>query len=475
MNILLVRVVDHSTSRVVFFPLGLLYLAAYVEEQIPQAQIKILDTQLCENPRRELDRLTKGWIPDVIGLSGLSVDKRELHSMLGLIRSRFAKARTVVGGNYASAQPADVLSDKSVDYCIVGEGERSFCLLLQELLRGEDISKDNCRFSRDRLVNQGRPLPVAVDELPYPAYHLIDVESYFGARPRRVHFPFRQHERSMPVMLSRGCVYSCKFCHNVFGKKVRYRSVNKVMEEIHILRVRYGAEEIAVTDDCFNADLDTAKAFMREIAKMDPGLAVNLLGIRADRVDEELADLFKKAGVYHVGIGVESGSQDILKSMGKNLCLERVRQTADLLIRNRIATTGFFMFGFPGEKVEDVIRTTQFAMESSLVFAVASFVTPFPGTRLYEELLDEKSKESEVTRNEYEGNPYISLQVNLSNISDTELIRLKRAFTLKFHFSFRRMAIMARALGFFRMCRAVLKYFPLALRYIAGRELSEQQ
>ncbi|MDP2939652.1 MAG: radical SAM protein [Candidatus Omnitrophota bacterium] len=466
MNILLIRVIDSNISRIITFPIGIMYLAGYIEQHIPQVKIKILDTQLCDDPKAEIDNLTNNWIPNIIGLSAMSVDKAALHSLIRLIRPCFLNAKIIVGGSYASAEPENVLSDELIDYCIVGEGEEPFYFLLSELLQGKDIAEDRRLFSKERLVNKGQPLFVPVDKLSYPAYHLVNVEKYFAARPKEVHFPFFLKKRVMPIMFSRGCPYHCSFCHNIFGKEIRYRNIDRIIGELAMLRSSYHAQEILVLDDCFNANLKVAKEIMREIIKKNFGLLFNFaVGIRADQVDAELARLLLKAGTYHVALGIESGSEKIQEAIGKNLSLKRAKQSINLLATERIATTGFFMLGFPDETREDVFKTIQFARESLLTFADSSFVVPFPGTRMYNELAAKKEIENlEISK--YISNPFVRLHINLSNMSNQELIKLKMTFAIKFHLSIRRLIIMIKTLGLFKLGKIVAHYYQLIFRYI---------
>jgi radical SAM superfamily enzyme YgiQ (UPF0313 family) len=367
-------------------PLGLMYLASALRSDQPHHEIRILDLF----PRRlEVDDAVAETVaqqPDVVGVGAMTGEAGQATRFFAGVKARLPNAITVLGGPHSTTSPARILEDRNIDLLVIGEGEATFCELVRRLEAGERRPRIAGVAFREEsgalYVGPPRPPILDLDPVPHPAWDLVDVPAYW--REQNMNGMFR-HPRHMSIFTSRGCPYRCTYCHNVFGKRFQERSPDNVLEEISILHDRYGIREFHILDDIFNANRDRAKEIMRRIAKSGMQLSIAFPnGLRGDRMDLELIQLMRAAGVYKISYAIESASPRIQKLIRKNVDLARIRQvirdTADV----GIMTHGFFMLGFPDETRAELDSTVEFAVATNLHFANFFVLNPFEGTPLVE-------------------------------------------------------------------------------------------
>jgi radical SAM superfamily enzyme YgiQ (UPF0313 family) len=251
-----------------------------------------------------------------------------------------------------------------------------------------------------------------------------------------------QHQmktRGVPISTSRGCPYQCAYCHNLFGKRIRYHSVENVIEQLRTLKEKYGVEEIEVIDDIFNLDLERAKTIFRRVIEEKLNLKFSFPnGLRSDRMDEEFLDIMKQGGAYRLVFAIESGSPRIQKLIKKHVKLEIAAKNIELAARRGFSLGGFFMLGFPSETEEEVMNTINFALKSKLATATFFVVTPFPGTDLHK-------MATELGYNlpqEYEH--YQKVSLNVSEIPSEKLEKLRQYALRKFYLNPKRLWLYLR-------------------------------
>jgi anaerobic magnesium-protoporphyrin IX monomethyl ester cyclase len=229
--------------------------------------------------------------------------------------------------------------------------------------------------------NGDRPVFEPLDQMPFPARHIVKGEGY------RAGIYSGGHPTAM--VSSRGCPYRCTFClwpDILYGHKFRARSAENVVDEIEQAARLHGHDEVYFDDDTFTIDRQRVLDICRLI--QERGLAKEVEWIaqcRVDTVDRETLEAMKNANCGYILFGVESGSPQMLKKMKKGITLDKVREAFKLTREIGIKTQAFFLFGMPGETQETIGETIEFAKElnaSSTQFAVA---IPHPGTALYEE------------------------------------------------------------------------------------------
>ena len=185
-------------------------------------------------------------------------------------------------------------------------------------------------------------------------------------------------------MTSRGCPYNCSYCAtSIWERKTRYRSIDNVMQEIRFVIEKYGAKQFTFKDDSFTVNRKRVVEFCEKLIKEGFGISWDC-NTRVNLVDEEMLRLMKKAGCTSIKVGIESGSERILKLMSKNITFEQCGEAAKLFRKVGIHWTGYFMMGLPSETREDIYQTLKFMKELNPDYASLSVYEPFPGTGLFE-------------------------------------------------------------------------------------------
>jgi radical SAM superfamily enzyme YgiQ (UPF0313 family) len=283
----------------------------------------------------------------------------------------------------------------AVDFLFQGEAELGLPLLLEEIQNRSEYNLGDIpglvwRNDQGKFTFNNKVYPENLDALGLPAWDLIHPEKY----PEAQHGAFFRKFPIAPIMITRGCPFNCTFCAGglISGKKIRKRSIANVLSEIKMLYDDYGIREFHIVDDNFSMDRKYAKELLRNLInlRLDISLATPN-GVRVDSLDEELLDLLKKAGLYLISLGIESGSNRILSLMKKNLTAEKIRHSIDMIRKFKIDIAGFFIVGFPQETIEEIEETIKFSLKLDLIRANYFTYLPFPGTESYREL--EKNSE----------------------------------------------------------------------------------
>lgn len=437
MKILLVKAFRKSrTSTSVVHPLGLMYIASTLKSK-GFDKIEILDTRILSRPYEVFSKRMEDLKPDVVGISALTAEAESLEILSQIAKRCNPKTLVVAGGPHPTAYPEETLSNHNIDIIVYGEGEETFAELCLKYAGGNHKEYLNIygiayRDNNKVKINPPRPFISNLDELPYPAWELIDMKAYskFTSMASLGHRPY------MSIITSRACPFKCIYCHNIFGKKFRSRSPENILKELLLLRSRYGIREFEILDDIFNLDRKRAIGFWDLVINNFPdGHFIFPNGIRADMLDEEEIKKMKRAGVIYTAIAVESANERVQKLIKKHLNLTKVRSAIECFYEYRIFTNGFFMLGFPTETREEIINTIQFACSSNLTTAQFFIVTPFQGTELAL-LYKDSIKNFKIDFSKYE---YYLGEFNLSNVSDRELFALQRWANIKFYYNPKRL------------------------------------
>ncbi|HAM39400.1 MAG TPA: B12-binding domain-containing radical SAM protein [Elusimicrobia bacterium] len=356
-------------------PFGLAGLAAYLEEK--KIEVEILDsnaTGLNYNNIKEI--LGSKAVPDYIGITASTPMIYSAIDVSKIAKSVFPSAKTVLGGVHPSVMTDEVLKEESIDFVIRGEGEET----LNELISGKEIAKISglsYKIGNKIIHNQSRPVVQDMDTLPIPAYHLLPIKKYFPAKGSYKRLP------AMGMMTSRGCPGRCTFCMgNYLGDKIRVRSAEKIFEEILLLHNKYGIKEISFYDDTFTTRKENVKKLCEKIISEKLDISWSCFA-RVDFVDEDLLKIMKLAGCHQIMYGVESGDEEILKNIHKKISFEKVEKIVKITKKLGIEVRAAFMFGNPGETIETMQKTIDYAIKLKPDVVIFNITTPYPGTEMF--------------------------------------------------------------------------------------------
>jgi len=353
-------------------PLGLCYIAAVLREN--KIKVEILDANALNLSPADVAKKSDGF--EVIGVSGMTPAHGFIKELSKLLPKNILK---IAGGPHAAGFPEKLLA---VGYDIVVRGEGEYAIL--EIMKGKDLRQVNGISYRKKghiYHNADREL-INPNILPLPARNLIPSNGvdlpYIGMGV--------QYRPWSPIFTSRGCPFDCYFCNKkIFGKCFRPRKPENVIIEIETLVRKYGVKEIDIYDDCFNLDLTRAEKILDMIIERKLDIKIRFSnGIRADRVTPSFLRKLKKAGCIYIAYGIESGNQEVLDKLGKNLKLEKVRETVKLTKKAGIPVTGFFVLGLLGDTRESIQQTIDFAKELDVDIAQFTIATPYPATRFHD-------------------------------------------------------------------------------------------
>jgi len=362
-------------------PLGILYLAAMLEKE--SISVQVLDAAVEKFSLDETFERIRFISPKIIGLSVCTPDYQIIDKFAYLVKKHFPEIKIVMGGPHPALDPDGVLSFSHIDFVIRGEGEYSFLEFCRALLKGDEdqfrkISGLSYKKNGRTIHNYDRSMIENLDKIPFPARHLVPLVKYrnYGRVYKR---------KPVGVMItSRGCPLQCIFCaHEIFGRKYRFMSAPRIVEEIKLLKERYGVKEILFREDNFTAHRKRVFEFCDILIKEKIDITWMCLA-DANSITEEMAIRMKEAGCWHIGIGVESGNQGIIDVLKKNIKLERVETVFNFLHKVGIKTLAFFMIGNYVDTKKTIADTIHFANRLNTDFAIFTITTPFPGTELFD-------------------------------------------------------------------------------------------
>ena len=458
MKVLLVNPINRS--YVVMPSLGLGYLASVARRA--GHQVTVLNCLKERMTYDEFGRYIEAGRFDVIGFQLFSYDLNSVKRHLALVRSMSPGTVTVAGGAHPSGDPEGTLRYLTdLDYAFQGEAEAGFPLFLDKLQKRE-TALDDIPGLVYRSGDRVRVVPTChieqLDSLPMPAWDIIVPESY----PEAPHGAFTKQFPTAPIIITRGCPFRCTFCagKTITGPKVRKRSIDDVMEELRYLRSR-GIMEFHIEDENFTAHRALVLEFCARLIQENLGMTWSLpSGVRIDSLEAEMLKEMERSGCYSLALGIEFGTQRIMDLTKKRLSPDLVRTKLKFFKDVKIKTTGFFLFGIPGETLEDMRQTARFARELPIDRAQFNNFMPLPGSELWDRLVAE-GKLGVIDWDRYfvHDVAYADPQVRVEDIK-----RIQRFAYLRFYLRPRIVWNILREIKSFRHFRFLMKRFFDALR-----------
>jgi radical SAM superfamily enzyme YgiQ (UPF0313 family) len=356
-------------------PLGLMYIASYLREKSGH-DVRIIDAEIENLSYEGLEKKIRKMNPDVVGINTLTLNLIDVRETARLVKKIDNNIKTVVGGRHVDIYPYETISFPEIDFAIIGEGEISFTKLVNTLDKECDYEKIPGLFfkRKKKIVSTGQPeIHKNLDILPFPARDLTPYKKYRSLLSKKSLFT--------TMITSKGCPYNCLFCDKPYGKSVRTRSAENVVDEIEEC-ANLGLNEILIFDDTFTIDKQRVLNICKKIKQrnIDIDFAIRT---RVDLINKKLLSELKSAGCSRVQYGIESGVQKNLNKIRKGITIKQIKDAVNAAKSEKLIVYGDFMLGFPGETESEMLETIEFAKKLDLDFAQFSITTPYPGTELY--------------------------------------------------------------------------------------------
>ena len=349
---------------------GIAYLAGYLRSK--GVDVHVLDCKFdrlsMEQGMDEVRRLE----PDVVGLGAFTNEIIPAADFAKAVKAWRPRTVTVIGSVHVSAIPEGTLREfPQFDYGVVGEGEQTFHEFLQNLGDAAALAKTRgvCFLDKNGgFVFAGdRPRILDQDSLPFPAWDLF--------KPAREYI----------LHTERGCPFACNFCMNPNGRIVRSRTPENVLEEVAWLSKIREPKRILFGDEIFTIDRDRAARILELL--IAGGYHKKLswwCQTHVRTIDLELVQLMRRSNCDIVGLGIESGDDERLKTMGKGTSRALILKAVAIMKEVGQPFMSFFILGQPDETWQSAMRTIDFAVELNPTLPILGLMVPYPGTRVAE-------------------------------------------------------------------------------------------
>jgi anaerobic magnesium-protoporphyrin IX monomethyl ester cyclase len=341
-------------------------------------------------PDQEIIRRIAEFNPDLVGISCMFTSYfMDAHRLAALVKQWNPRIPVIFGGAHASTFPECVLKDENVDLVVIGEGEVTFCEVVNRIAAQQNLGGVEGiahRIAGQVVREKSRDFIENLDLIPFPAWDLTDDDIQWSIQNNR-HNPFLMRPPVGHLLTSRGCPNDCYFCSVklTWSRCWRARSAKNVVDEIEFLKNKYSYREFHFVDD------NSSVSKKRLIEICDEILARHLdikiatpTGIAIATLDKEVLSKMKQAGFYRLCFGLETGDPEGQKIIKKRVNLEKARTVIKIANQLGFWTSATFILGFPHETRAHIQKTIDFARSSQMDFVIFYLLTPQPGTEVYQ-------------------------------------------------------------------------------------------
>jgi anaerobic magnesium-protoporphyrin IX monomethyl ester cyclase len=368
-------------------PLGILYIAAALERE--GVEVRVVPAEVLKLGWKDIEREAHDFAADIIGVTSFTENRFQSFELIRRVKRARPEALTVMGGPHASMAAEDTLDHlRPLDLVVRGEGERTMVELCRALRAGrgpEVLARvDGLVFrGKDGRVTAARARqPILdLDQLPTPAFHLIPFERY--------HFTFEVPGQgrlpAVNIMTSRGCPFNCSFCATPinWGRRVRVRSPENVVDEIESLVRRYGVRIIFFYDDTFNANAPRVEAICDLLLRRKLNIFWKC-DVRMDLMTRPLLAKMKRAGLFHLSFGLEAGSERVRNEVvNKKIDIRDFHNLVGWCNELDVVPNVFFIFSHPTETWDEAQETIRLIEEyRDRIEGSVAILHVYPGTPL---------------------------------------------------------------------------------------------
>ncbi len=413
-------------------PIGLLYVGTYVKNM---AEVKVMDFEADVSEKKYIymvKEVLRDFRPDIVGINAFSLTLYDAYEVAKIVKGENTNVSVVFGGIHTSYYPYEMINQEFIDFIVQGEGEETFADFISKFgtdemyyIPGMISKKKNGKYP-DIITNPKRKEIENLDSIPFPDRQLLIDRSIY----RNLLIP---KAKETIMISSRGCPYSCAYCQ-VSGKRYRFRSPENVVDEMEFL-VEQGYNYVDFFDDTMNIRKDRVKNICREVIKRGLHKKMNwkFRGV-ANLIDEEMVGLMKESGCDMVYIGIESGSDRVLKSVNRVVTTENCLNAVRLLKKYGIKIMGYFIIGLPGETEQEIFQTVNFALNLPLDYIQVNVLVPVPGSSIYLSAINDPNFGGDYFR-DYTVKPEKNFRQRFfeTSVSEKRVKELQKYFYKKFY------------------------------------------
>tara|TARA_Y100000310_G_C20691747_1_gene822739 strand:+ start:315 stop:1457 length:1143 start_codon:yes stop_codon:yes gene_type:complete len=349
--------------------LGVAYLCEILKQN--GHIVKVVDLQL--KSKAYANRTIKKFKPNVIGFTITSYCTEKVYNYIKKIKEQYPRTPVIVGGAHPSCVGKNVLKQcREIDFAVIGEGEQIILELLNAIKKNkgfEEIDGIGYRNNGKIIANKPHKFIDNLDEIPFPRYHEFDLPKYQDWK-----------QNSISMTTSRGCPFSCVYC-SVFqsmGKKFRTRTAENVVKEIEYWYKR-GIKKFNFNDDCFTLKPKRVEEICDLIIKKNLKIEYRLYnGIKVDLLTKELVHKMKLAGFTSTSLGIETGNEETMRHIKKNINFDQVFKAIKWLKQEKITTIGNFIIGHPYETYQKGLDTIKMSEKIETDYINFNNAIPYP-------------------------------------------------------------------------------------------------
>ena len=345
--------------------IGLTYLGTYLKKL--NYNIEILDFSIQDSI--DIIDYIKKFKPDYVGITAMSFQIHDVYDLFRKIKGYDKNIKTVIGGSHVTAIPEKVMGEcGDIDYAITGEGESIFHKLIENGFKERSVLHS--------------PVPIDLNTLDFPDWSLFDYSKY----AKSFSFKFDKDLNIYPVSTTRGCPYKCIFCHGDYlGKKVRMRSPENIVEEIEHDIEKYDSGFFYIADSNVTINMKRFISFCKMLIEKKLNEKISWKAqSRINLLDENALKMMKEAGCETLFMGIESGDDETLKIIDKQITTKMIRKIVKAANRIGLRVRASFVIGLPFETEERIMNTINFAKELDLDSFSFHILDIYPKTRIYE-------------------------------------------------------------------------------------------
>lgn len=360
------------------YPLGIAYLHAYLESRGHEVKTLFLGNYSWADCFNEVQKLVKDWLPDIVGFQILASTRVSAYRLIEYFHENYPQVKLLAGGIHTSIMYRQLITKYPYLIAVLGEGELTFADLADKLWQEQpDLNKINgiAFYANGEIrTTPPRELIADLDSLPFPKHEIF----------------FHPKRTTANILTTRGCPFNCSFCclDTISRRKVRYRSISKVVDEVEWLVKTYPQiTRIWIHDDTFFINNQRVIDFCDDVVRR--GIKVKFVcSARFKPLSELMIKKLEEANFTGVLFGLESGNAEILKRAHKAITRQDVINAFRLFAKSKIDVYTFLIVGLPGETRATIRDTGLFIQELQKIkkvhFSTAGILTVYPGTEIYE-------------------------------------------------------------------------------------------